>query len=389
VQVSDAVDELEAFFDICRSIRSSASPITVDPETGICTVYRYDDVSAVLRNHEVFSNTPPGARYESQYAMLFTDPPRHRELRTLVSKAFSPRAIAQLEGRLDEIAGDLLRDVSAAGRMNVVEAISDPLPIKMIAEMLGVDPTTRQEFKRWSNSFSVVAVSQSHQADDLEEHVATLAEMFDYFDGVINDRRANPKGDLITALVQAEEEGKSLSEEELKSTCAQLLAAGDETTTNFISNSAICLARNPDVKQKVKDDPSLLPAFLEEVLRFLSPAQYTPRYARERVTLYNHVIEPGCPVFAHNGSANRDEKYFEQPDLFDISRDTSRHLTFGFGIHFCLGASLARLETRVAIGRMLRTLPGEWSVPEVLTRLADRPFFFGVAGLPLTWSGGS
>jgi cytochrome P450 len=383
--MDNAVDELEAFLDECRVIRNSSSPITVDEDTGICTVYRYDDVRDVLRDSEVFSNTPPGARFESQYAMLFTDPPRHRQLRTLVSKAFTPRSIAQLEGRLGEIADDLLVGAGQAGTMNVVEAISDPLPTTMIAEMLGVDANTRHQFKRWSNSFSVIAVSQSHQQDDLKEHIAALEEMFDYFDGVIEDRRANPKDDLITSLVQAEEGGKTLTEEELKSTCAQLLAAGDETTTNFITNAVICLDRFPELQERIRDEPGLLPGFVEEVLRHLAPVQYVPRYSKKRVELYDHVVEPGSPVFAHMASANRDENYFEQPDQFDVTRDTSRHLTFGFGIHFCLGAALARLESKVAIGRMLEVLSGDWSISEPLVRLPERPFFFGVMSLPLTW----
>ena len=380
-----ASEELEAALQACAEVRSSDVPITVDSKSGATTVYRYQDVAGTLRNHDIFSNSPPGAPHENQHAMLFTDPPRHRELRGLVSKAFTPRVVAQLESRLGQLAEMLIGEVQASGTADVIAAISDPLPMIMIAEMLGIDSTTTREFKRWSNAFSVVAVSQSHSQDNLAPHLAALSEMFDYLEEIIAARRKHPRDDLVTALVQAEDSGQRLTEDELKATCAQLLAAGDETTTNFIGNAVICLTERWELAEKLRGDLGLVPSFLEEVLRFASPVQYVPRYVKEEVKLHGHQLGPGTPVFAHIGSANNDEAQFDSPRTFDIERDTTRHLAFGFGPHFCLGASLARLEAKVAIEGMLTHLKGRWEIPHSTARLVDRPFFFGVERLPLEW----
>jgi cytochrome P450 len=383
--LTTALRDLEAQLREYGEVRSSEVPLRFDEVTGAWTVFRHQDASEVLNNHKLFSNMPPGAPHDSQYAMLFTDPPRHRQLRSLVSKAFTPRAIAQLETRLRELMDELLDQYLFPASFDVVGHVSDPLPIAMIAELLGVDTDTRAAFKRWSHSFTVTALSQSHRQEGLEEHVATLKEMFDYFADIIENRRQHPRDDLITALVEAEEQGQRLSELELKATCAQLLAAGNETTTNLIGNSVLCLGQRPELAARLRAAPDLIPAFVEEVLRYLSPVQYVPRYARERAVLHGSVIEPGKTVFAHIGAANRDPECFDNPDSFVPDRAANRHIAFGLGPHFCLGAALARLETKVAIEQMLSAIPGEWVVPESLSRLPDQPFFFGLTSLPLTW----
>ena len=209
--------------------------------------------------------------------------------------------------------------------------------------------------------------------------------MFDYFEGVIVDRRKTPRDDLVTGLVQAEEGGQRLSTEELRATCAQLLAAGNETTTNLIGNAVICLVQRPELVAQLRSDPSLIPGVVEETLRYLAPVQFVPRYCKQPVVLHGHKIEPGTPVLAMLASANRDKEAFENPDEFDPRRNPNRHLSLGFGIHFCVGAALARLEAKVAIERMLVQLPGEWSLPESLERIPDEPFFFGVTSLPLSF----
>jgi len=254
----------------------------------------------------------------------------------------------------------------------------------MIAEMLGVDIAARDLFKKWSRSFTMVVTSQAHSPEDLQLHLNVLEQMFEYFDAVITETRANPREDLITDLIQAEEDGSRLTKDELRATCAQLLAAGNETTTNLIGNSVICLAQRPELRARLQAEPELMPGFIEEVLRFLGPAQFVPRYVKKPAVLYGQQLDPGTPVFAMLASANRDEAWFQNPNDFDPQRNPNRHLDFGTGIHFCLGAALARLETKVTLERMLHQLPGEWSIPAELERLPEVPFFFGVTALPLT-----
>lgn len=383
--MTTALNALEEQLRGLGQIQSSEVPLQRDAVTGWWTVYRHEDAFDILNNHKVFSNAPPGAPHDSQHTMLFTDPPRHRQLRNLVSKAFTPRAIARLETRLRELMDDLLDQYLTSGSFDVVHHVSDPLPVAIVAEMLGVDSDTRSAFKRWSHSFTVTAVSQSERQEDLEEHTATVREMFDYFAEIIESRRTHPRDDLITALVEAEEQGQRLSKLELEATCAQLLAAGNETTTNLIGNAVVCLGRRPELAVRLRAEPGLISPFIEEVLRYLSPVQYVPRYTREQVVLHGAVIEPGETVLVHIGAANRDPKCFDNPHSFVPDRTGNRHIAFGLGPHFCLGAALARLEAKVAIEQMLSAVPGEWSVPESLQRLPDEPFFFGVTSLPLTW----
>jgi cytochrome P450 len=382
--MTDAVVHLLMGLAELQKVQSSSVPLHIDSDLGMLTMVTYGDVSRALTDHETFSNVPPGAPNASQYAMVFTDPPRHRQLRSLVSKAFTPRSIARLEVRLGELMDELLAAKVGAGELDVVADISDQLPVAMIAEMLGVDTGTRQEFKRWSESFTATALAQSHAQDGMAEHFATLEQMFSYFDAVIQDRRVRPQDDLITALVEAEESGTRLSPEELKATCAQLLAAGNETTTNLIGNAVICLARTPELLARLRKEPILVNGYIEEVLRYASPVQYVPRHVKVDTVVHGESLAAGTTVFAHIGAANRDPDFFDDPDTFWVARDPNRHLGFGLGAHFCLGASLARLEAKVALEHMMRACPGEWVVPETLDRLPE-PFFFGVTTLPMTW----
>lgn len=382
---SNALDKLANELSEYESVRQSPSPVRIDADTGVCSVYSYNDVTRMMRDFETFSNTPPGATYESQNAMVFIDPPHHRELRGLVSKAFTPASIAGLESRLTQISNELLGDVLGKPSFDVVQSIAGPLPEIMIAEMLGVDTADRHEFRGWARSFTMVVTSQAHAWQDLGDHLRVLDEMFGYFDAIVADRRASPRDDLITALVQAEEEGTHLSSDELRATCAQLLAAGNETTTNLIGNAFICLAQRPELVEQLRTEPELVPGVVEEVLRWLTPVQFVPRYAKKRVTLHGQTIEPGTAMLAMLSSANRDKDWFDQADDFNPRRYPNRHLGFGTGIHFCLGAALARLEAKVAIDRMLAKTTGAWSiVPDNLERVPEAPLIFGVRSLPLS-----
>jgi len=384
----DALQEFARELSYFESVRLSDSPVRFDAASGMYSVFSYTDVVGVLRNSDEFSNTPPGAAYESRNAMLFTDPPHHRDLRTLVSKAFTPASIAKLEGRLREIIGELMEGIGDSPTFDVVSRIAAPLPEIMIAEMLGVDPESRSKFKDWSRSFSMVVTSQANVTTGLDQHTKVLEEMFDHFDPIIAERRIRPRDDLITRLVQAEAEGNRLTMEELRATCAQLLAAGNETTTNLIGNAVICLTQRPDLLIQARTEPELVPGIIEEVLRYLGPAQFVPRYVKKTATLQGHTLEPGTPVLAMLASANRDKDAFDDPDEFDPRRRPNRHLGLGSGIHFCLGSALARLEAKVALEHMITHLDGEWSIGEELERLPDVPFFFGVTSLPLTVSPG-
>jgi cytochrome P450 PksS len=331
-------------------------------------ITRYDDAVAVLKDGRFAKDaakalTPAQLagqpwfrrRFKSlQRQMLSTDAPDHTRLRALVSQAFTPRFIEQMRGRIQALTDQLLDPVQAQGRFDLIHDFALPLPSIVIAEMLGVPAADRHAFHRWSNAL----MSAAHSSWHMLCAVPNILRFLRYLRKFIHKRRVDPQNDLVSVLVQAEEAGDRLSEDELVAMLVLLLVAGHETTVNLIGNGMLALLEDPDQMDKLRRDPGLIRSAVEELLRFTSPVDLaTERYTREEVTLGGITIPRGEMVVVALTSANRDERQFPHPDTLDLTREPNKHLAFGFGAHFCLGAPLARLEGQLAINTLLRRLP--------------------------------
>lgn len=361
------------------------------PEFPIVSVFRYADVMAILKDPATWSSrfpAPPGFDEEEipEPSMLGQDPPEHDRLRSLVNQAFTPRIIRRLEPRIEIIANELLDEALAKGEVDFIESFTYPLPVIVIAEMIGVPPEDRARFKHWSDTAvedlgSGLFVPPSRER--LEQRRPVFEEMASYFAELAEERRRRPRPDLLSGLVRAELEGSKLTHDEMISMLTLILVAGNETTTTLISDAVLELLEHPGELARLRADPGLLPTAVEEVLRYASPVQLDPRRATGAVELHDEKIEPGQLVVCWLGSANRDESVFDQPERFDVGRRENRHLAFGFGPHYCLGANLARLEARVALRALLsRTRSFERTDDERLP-LHPSLVFRGVTRLPL------
>ncbi|GAB4516480.1 MAG: cytochrome P450 [Anaerolineae bacterium] len=287
------------------------------------------------------------------YHLLELDPPDHTRLRALVHKAFTPRMVENLRPRIQQIADDLLGDIGPHGEIDLIERFAFPLPIIVIAEMLGIPPADRERFRDWTKTLLF-------GADVMQGQMAVM-EFVGYMHDQIDQRIANPRDDLLTGLIQAEEDGNQLTRMELLSMIFLLLVAGHETTVNLIGNGTLALMRHPDQMRKLQANPELIRNAVEEMLRYDGPVETTTlRWAFEDVLMGDKVIEAGDMVLAALHAANRDPAVFDDPDTFDITRDFThaKHIAFGNGIHYCLGAPLARLEGTIAINALLKHAPG-------------------------------
>jgi cytochrome P450 len=333
-----------------------ASPLFQDPRSGRWMVFDYEGVKRVLSDHNTFSSR---CGYDW---LVFSDPPRHTKLRTLVAQAFTPRSVVNLEPRIRELSRGLLDRTIERGTMDLAADYSAPLPMMVIAAMLGVPAAGLSWCHRWSDailnmSYTIGATGEAAQAAEEEFRVAT-SEMTAFLTGALAERRATPKDDLLTRLLQAELDGERLTQDEILGFFQLLLAGGQETTTNLINNAVLCFLENPDQLARVRAAPDLLPSAIEEVLRYRSPLQWMFRVTTRPVEVHDRMIPAGKMVLALIGSANRDPQQFRDAGRFDIARDPNPHLAFGHGIHFCLGAPLSRLEARIALRDILERLKG-------------------------------
>lgn len=315
---------------------------------GFWVLSRYADVAALVRDprlgHEM-DGSNEGA------SMLFRDPPAHTRLRSLVSKAFTPRMLERLRPRIHRIVDDRLAAARETGEVDVIADLAFPLPATVISEMLGLPLEDHRQVRRWAGALTRTLDPVLSQ-EDVNEMVDASVEFNTYLADQVRQRRSRPGEDLLTALLAAEESGDRLSPVELLSTVSLLFVAGHETTTNLIGNGFLALLRNPSQLRRLREDPSLLRTGIEELLRFDSPVQFLIRTVKEPVEVGGFRLERGDPALLLIGAANRDPAAFREPDVLNVGRPEGRHLSFGGGIHFCLGSVLARMEGQIAIGAL-------------------------------------
>ena len=354
-------------------------------------ITRFADVTAVLRDHAHFSSVrprdpsePPNeGPFAGARTMLFSDPPMHTRLRRLVSRDFTPRRIREMEPRIREIAKELIDATSRKGDFHVMSGIANALPVMVIAEMLGVPPELNAKFKHWSDTI-IGGDNNVPGAPQPPESIRAIDELGDYFTAEIEKRRANPGPDLVSALVAAHDEGEVMSAADLLSFVTLLLVAGNETTTNLIGNGTLALGRHPDQLDALKRDPAMLPRAIEEMLRYDGPVQSTVRFTKQPVQLGGTEIPAGAFAMMIVAAADRDPAQFKNPEKFDITRDPNEHVAFGEGIHFCIGAPLARMEARIAFEAMLERFPRlRLKDPAIKPTYKGSYFLRGLESLPL------
>ena len=317
---------------------------------------RYEDAERVLRDHRRFGSSGRVLVETISLSLLDLDPPEHTRLRALVSKAFTPRAVELLHDRIEHTTGRLLDAVAGREHFDLMAALAYPLPVTIIAEMLGVDAADMDLFEGWSDTLAL-SVDPLLGRGQIQAIKRAEQELFAYFEAIIEQRRRQPREDLVSALLAAEEQGERLTHEELLSVMLLLLVAGHETTRNLIGNGMLALLRHPDQLQRLRARPELLDSAIQELLRYDSPVQLDGRCAREDVELGGKRVRTGEVVISLIGAANRDPERFDDPDALDIGRQDTGHLSFGRGIHYCLGSALAVLEARIAFSTLLARYP--------------------------------
>lgn len=344
---------------------------------------RYDDIVAILGDRNFSSDERNWRRYRREAArlvraglpepysagltsMLRMDPPDHTRLRTLVSKAFTPRAVERLRPRIDAVVVELLDGLDGRAEIELMRDVASPLPVVIIGEMLGVAVADRERFRHWSNE--AVRLLGDGSREDRRRAWRALVAMREWLGAQIAERRQAPRDDLLSALVAAEEAGDRLDERELFGTCLLLLVAGNETTTGLVGNAVIALLRHPEQLDRLRKDPGRMPAAIEELVRYDSPVQLTSRMVQEERQLDGCRMRRGEQIVCILGAGNRDPARFDDPDRLDLDRADVRPLSFGYGLHYCLGAQLARLEAQAVL-------------TGVLARYPDLRF----AGAPITW----
>ncbi len=349
------------------------APVVYDEATDHWLVTRHEDVNALLRDrrfgrtyHHLASNAEMGRPEEPAWhapfwhlirsGILDMEPPDHTRVRRLVSKAFTPRTVESLRPQIEQLVGELVDRVSGGETFDLISAIAEPLPVAVIAMLLGVPEADRHLLRPWSAE--ICRMYELRPTDeDARAAVTASVEFSEYLRALSRERRAHPTGDLVSELAQVVDEGERLTEDELIGTCVLLLNAGHEATVNSTGNGWWALLRNPEALARLREDPSLLPRGVEELLRFDTPLQLFERWVLEDVELRGVPIPRGAELGLVFGSANRDPLVFDRPDELELGRDPNPHMTFGAGIHFCLGAPLARVELRASFGALLERMP--------------------------------
>lgn len=365
-------------------------------QVGVWVITRYTDVVKALRDPSL-SSKPSEISYASSRQqssspvaslsnelLFFQEPPDHTRLRKLVSKAFNIRVVEQMQTRIQEIVNELIDQVQDSGVMDIIADLSRPLPVRVIAQILGTPSEDYNQLKEWSHWFSYIFDPMKSSKTNQQLNQAIL-EFKDYFSHLIHKRRQHPHNDLISALIQARDEGDKLTEDELLATCMLLFASGEETTVNLIGNGILALLHHPEQLEQLKQNPSLIQSAMEEVLRYDSPLQICGRTTTSHIEIGGKVIRKGLPVFLIVGAANRDPNQFQAPDQLDITRSSNNHLAFGDGIHYCLGSALARVQGQIAINTLVQRLPNLKPQIDKLER-RENIFLRGLTSFPVSFS---
>ncbi|MBT5006148.1 MAG: cytochrome P450 [Halieaceae bacterium] len=312
---------------------------------------RYDDVRTILKDSKTFSSQSmgEGETQAMRLPLLTDDPPRHTQLRAVVNKAFTSRTLKKMEVEVAELTAELLDEMRGKTSVDISAEFTSPLPVSVIARMMGIPPERKDDFKRWSD-----ALTGTSEATDLAERMPHIMEMAGYFQSLIPQRRENRGEDLISKVVCAQVDDQTLADQDIVGFCMLLLIAGNETTTNLLSNLLNHLADQPHTWSELRDNPDKIEAAIEETLRFDAPVHWVNRKATRDVEFHGQTVKAGEAVYAFMGSANRDPRHYEDADQFSLNRGRGDHHTFGHGIHFCIGAPLARLEARYAMEELLK-----------------------------------
>jgi cytochrome P450 len=385
-------------YSLYRRIRTE-DPVHWDGPMGFWVLTRYAD--AVQALHEPRFSKAQGLttalnRYpEDEHAaaapmyrffakqLLYADPPYHTQLKVLMNKAFTPRAVNGMRPHIQSLVDELLDAVPAGGQMEMIQQFAYPLPVLVILDMLGLPASERGRFKEWSDDFAAtLGVVRRVPRSKMEKAGHSLEEFASFIDSFQASHCLDAHDDLLTAMFNAEEQGSRLSREELVANAMLLLAAGHETTTNLIGNGLLALLRHPDQWQRLMDEPELMPDAVEEMMRYDAPVQVVWRLATQDIALGGKVIRQGQMVNILLGAANRDPEQFPDPDRFDLGRAGARQLDFSLGTHFCLGAPLARLEGQIAFAALLRRWPGLRLATENL-EYNEQPVFRALTALPV------
>ena len=372
-----------------RTLRAK-DPVHWSELTHGWVISRFENVDAILRDHKRFGSderraggaAPPYVPpFPEGRSLLVIDPPDHTRLRGLVSRAFTPRAIADLEPHITQIVDEMLADLPENEPFDLMERLAHPLPITVIAEMIGVPPEDRDRFQSWSERVARILEPTITRAE-MDAALVAGAELSDYFRVIIEQRRADPQDDLITRLITAEEEGDKLSMDEMLSMLRLLLAAGNETTTNLIGNGMLALLRHPGQLRLLQENPSLVESAIEELLRYDGPVQTDGRTVLEDMEIEGKQLKRGQPVILLIGSANRDARVYERPAALDIAREGPPHVAFGRGIHHCIGAPLARMEGRIVLAALVKHFR-EFRLVKTTPRFKDNVVLRGLRSLTL------
>ena len=373
-------------------------PVHWDPFLHAWVVTRYEDVVRVL-HHFSADRTPAPEQLTSMglsalnpvaqvmvRQMLFLDAPAHTRLRSLASVAFTPSRVERLRAHIQEIVDGLLDRVESAGQSDLIADLAEPMPAIVTAELMGVPVDDHKQLKSWSADFAEMLGNFQHNPDRIPRVLRSVEEMTAYFRAAIREQHEHPRDGLIQALMSAEIEGSRLTEEEVIANVIVTMVGGQETTTNLIGNGLLSLLRHPGQLHKLRDDSSLIPSAVEELLRYESPSQHTARLARDDVQMGGRLIRQRQAVIAVMGAANRDPQRFPDPDRLDITRKDNRHVAFGWAAHFCFGAPLARIEGQIAFETILRRLPRLALDPRPLVWRQNLGLR-GLAALPVTFAG--